>query len=255
MSFEVSADAYGTFMGRFSVPLARVFVDTLGVSSGRSALDVGCGTGALTDVLVERLGQEQVAAVDPSQSFVELMTARYPTMDVRRATAESLPHGSARFDLTLAQLVVHFMSDPVRGLREMARVTRPDGVVAVNVWDHAGGAGPLAVFWQAVRASDPQAPDESHLPGVREGHLATLFAEAGLAGSTSTALTVEVPHASFEQWWQPFTLGVGPAGGYVATLTEPATAALRERCRSMLPDGAFTTRATAWTTWATVTTD
>jgi SAM-dependent methyltransferase len=252
MSFEVGADAYATFMGRFSTPLASLFVDAVGVASGQSALDVGCGTGALTEVLVERLGLPQVSAVDPSESFVAVMHQRFPSMDVSRATAEDLPHDSAAFDVTLAQLVVHFMTDPVGGLREMGRVTRPGGIVAANVWDFAGRTDPLAAFWAAVRSIDPQAPDESHRPGVREGHLAQLFEQAGLGKSTSTALTFEVQHDSFEQWWQPFTLGVGPAGAYVATLSESGRVRLRERCRSMLPDGPFTTSARAWTVWATI---
>jgi SAM-dependent methyltransferase len=252
MSFEVSADAYASFMGRFSVPLATLFADAVGVSTGQSALDVGCGTGALTHVLVERLGPERMCAVDPSPSFVEVMRERFPTIDVRTAHAESLPFETARFDLVLAQLVVHFMNDPVRGIGEMARVTRPGGVVGANVWDHAGGAGPLAVFWSAVRSIDPRAPDESHLPGVREGHLSALFAQAGLTLSASTALTLELEHASFDTWWHPFTLGVGPAGTYVAALNDTAREDLRERCRAMLPEGPFTTRATAWAVWATV---
>ncbi len=251
MSFEVGADAYARFMGRFSTPLAGLFADAVAVAPGQSALDVGCGTGALTEVLVERLGLPQVSAVDPSESFVEVMHQRFPTMDVRRGAAESLPHDAGTFDVTLAQLVVHFMSDPVAGIREMGRVTRPGGTVAANVWDFAGRTDPLAAFWAAVRSLDPQAPDESHRPGVREGHLAALFDEAGLAGATSTALTFEIRHDSFEQWWQPFTLGVGPAGAYVATLSESGRHELRDRCRSRLPDGPFATSARAWTVWAT----
>lgn len=206
----------------------------------------------LTDVLVDRLGLERVSAVDPSPPFVAVMHERFPSMDVRCARAESLPHASASVDVVLAQLVVHFMSDPALGLREMARVARPGGIVAANVWDHAGGAGPLEAFWAAVRSLDPQAPDESSLPGVREGHLAALFAQAGMPRCTSSALTVELEHSSFDQWWQPFTFGVGPAGAYVDSLTDPARERLWERCRATLPEGPFTTRATAWTAWATV---
>jgi hypothetical protein len=101
------------------------------------------------------------------------------------------------------------MSHPVRGIREMARVTRPGGIVAANVRDYAGSAGPLAVFWAAVRSIDAQAPDESDLPGVREGQLAALFAEAGLTPWTSTALTVELEHGSFDQWWHPLHGALG----------------------------------------------
>ena len=250
MSFEVSADAYGRFMGRFSGPLADAFTDAVGVAEGQRALDVGCGAGALTDVLVDRLGVEQVAAVDPSESFVDVVRARYPGMDVRRCAAEDLPFPDQTFDVVLAQLVVHFMTDPVRGLAEMRRTAVPGGVVAATVWDHAGDLGPLAAFWPVVRTLDPDTPDESHLPGVAEGHLAELFAEAGLPDVESTALTIQVPHSSFEDWWEPFTFGVGPAGTYVASLDEAARDRLRDACRQSLPDGPFTTTATSWTAWA-----
>ena len=247
MSFEVSGDAYGQFMGRFSAPLARLFADRVTISAGQTALDVGCGTGALTQVLVERLGAARVSATDPSQSFLAVMRERFGGIDVRAGRAEALPFDDDRFDVVLAQLVVHFMTDPVLGLREMARVARPGGLVAANVWDHAGESGPLAVFWRAARAGHPDLADESRLPGVREGHLAELFVAAGLTDLTSGTLTVEVPHASFEAWWQPFTLGVGPAGAHVASLDDTARDALKGRCRALLPDGPGVTTASAWT--------
>ncbi len=132
------------------------------------------------------------------------------------------------------------------GLREMGRVTRPGGVIAACVWDHGRGRGPLTVFWRAVRELDPAAAGESDLAGVREGHLATLFAQAGLGGAQASALTVNVRHASFEQWWEPFTLGVGPAGAYVASLAPERLSALREQCRHLLPAGPVEIGATAW---------
>ena len=246
MSFAVTADAYQQFMGRFADPLAVRFADFVGVPAGATALDVGCGPGALTAVLVERLGVAAVSAVDPSPSFVDAARRRLPGVDVRQARAEDLPFDSGRFDVVLAQLVVHFMTDPVGGLREMGRVARAGGVIGAAVWDHGGGQGPLAVFWSAVRELDPEAPDESDLPGVREGHLAALAAEAGLVDVDAAAVTVEVAHESFEDWWGPFTLGVGPAGAYVRALDDAGRAALRERCRALLPAGPFATRATAW---------
>ena len=246
MSFEVSADAYGQFMGRFARPLAVAFADLVGVTPGQSALDVGCGSGVLTDVLVDRLGADQVCAADPSPPFVAAVTDRHPTLDVRLAGAEDLPFPSDRFDLVLAQLVVLFMSDPVRGIAEMARCARPSGVVAASVWDHGGGTGPLSPFWDAVRAMDPDGPDEMDLPGVHEGQLAELFAQAGLPDVSSSALTVRVAHPTFEEWWDPFTLGVGPAGAYVAGLDPDALAALTEQCRAQLPPAPFHTDATAW---------
>src|SRR6476660_1452939 len=162
-------------MGRYSEPLAAQFADLAGARSGQRLLDVGCGPGALTAELVRRVGPDAVSAVEPSASFVAAARERLPGVDIRQAAAERLPFGGAAFDAALAQLVVHFMADPVAGLREMGRVTRAGGLVAASVWDHAGGGGPLATFWSAVRDLDPGARDEAALAGAREGHLAEIF--------------------------------------------------------------------------------
>jgi SAM-dependent methyltransferase len=246
VSFEVSADAYLRFMGKYSEPLARLFADLAGIRAGVRVLDVGCGPGALTAELVRRAGPDAVSAVEPSASFAAATRDRLPGVAVRQATAERLPFPAASFGATLAQLVVHFMRDPVQGLREMGRVTRPGGTIAACVWDHAGGRGPLAAFWQAARELDPAADDESGRPGVRDGDLARLYAQAGLGEAQVSTLTVRVRQASFEQWWEPFTLGVGPAGAYLAALPPDGQAALREQCRRLLPDGPFDISATAW---------
>ncbi len=209
MSFAVAPDAYDRFMGRYSAQLAPQLADFAGVHAGQRAVDVGCGPGALTGELLERLGPDAVSAADPSESFV-------------------------------------FMANPVLGLREMARVTRQGGVVAACVWDHAGERSPLTVFWRAVRQLRPEGHDESDLAGAREGHLAELFREAGLRQIEDTALAVQVGYASFEDWWEPFTLGVGPAGVYVRGLDDDGRGALQERCRLLLPEAPFTLDAHAW---------
>jgi len=246
MSFEVAAEAYDRFMGRYSNLLSPQMADLAGVRDGQSALDVGCGPGALTAELVRRLGPAAVAAVDPSEPFVAAARARNPGVDVRRAPAEHLPFPDQAFDGALAQLVVHFMSDPVAGLAEMARVIRRAGVVAACVWDHGGGQGPLSVFWQAARELDPEVDDESERAGAREGHLAELFEAAGLRGIEATVLSASLEHPSFEEWWEPFTRGVGPAGSFVAGLDAERQAELRERCRSLLPAAPFVITARAW---------
>jgi SAM-dependent methyltransferase len=246
VSFDVSPGAYTRFMGRYSEPLAAQFADLAGVDRDQRVLDVGCGPGALTAVLADRVGAARVSAVDPSASFTAAVRDRLPGVDVRLSAAGQLPFPDHAFAVTLAQLVVHFMADPVQGLGEMRRVTRPGGTVAACVWDHAGDRGPLAAFWAAVRELDPSAADESHLAGAREGHLSSLFAQAGLTGTRSTTLTVRVRHASFDDWWQPFTLGVGPAGDYVAALDADSRATLRERCRHLLPTGPVEITAAAW---------
>jgi SAM-dependent methyltransferase len=243
MSFEVAGAAYDRFMGRYSRPLAPQLADLAGVAAGQRVLDVGSGPGALSAELVERLGAAAVVAVDPSAPFVDALRERLPGVEAAQASAEALPFGDGVFDAALAQLVVHFMSDPIAGLREMGRVTRAGGVVAACVWDHAGGRTPLTVFWRAARELDPDARDESGLAGAREGDLADLLRRAGLEDVVTAELEVPFEAASFEAWWEPFLLGVGPAGQYVAGLEEEARAALRERCRALLPGAP---RAVAW---------
>ncbi len=248
MSFNVAADAYDRFMGRFSTLLAPEFADYAGVSSGSGlrVLDVGCGPGALTDCLVERLGAGRVSGADPSAPFVAAIRERQPEVDIRHAPAEDLPFEAASFDAALGQLVVHFMADPLRGVQEMARVTVPGGTIAVCVWDHAGGRGPLSTFWQAVADTSPQAPDESTQMGSRGGDLGRLLRSAGLLDVDEGALTVSRKMQSFEEWWEPYTLGVGPAGDHVKSLDEAQRQRLQDRCRELLPAAPFSAQATTW---------
>lgn len=244
MGFEVPPEAYRRFMGRYSEPLAQQFLEAIGVRPGTSALDVGCGPGVVTAQLVARLGVADVAAVDPSAAFVAATRERFPGLRVLAASAESLPFNDDAFDLTVAQLVVHFMRDPVGGIAQMARVTRAGGVVAANVWD--GPTGPLATFWRAARDLDPAAVDESQLAGAREGHLAALFREAGLQDVVAWSEAVGSQYASFDEWWATYTLGVGPAGAHVARLDDDDRAALRARCAQLLPSEPFEITAVAW---------
>lgn len=241
-----AADSYDRFMGRWSRLLAPQLADLAGVRQGQRALDVGCGPGSLLTELVARLGPDHAVAVDPSEAFVAAARERHPGVDIRLGSAERLPHPDDAFDASLAQLVVHFMADPEAGLREMARVTRPTGVVAACVWDYAGHRDPLRVFWAAARSLDPGVSDESDLAGVREGHLAELFEAAGLAGIEATDLRVTVEHPDFDAWWRPFTEGVGPAGTYLARLDAARRDALRDAARALLPDVPFSIDAHAW---------
>ena len=246
MSFDVAAEAYDRYMGRYSRLLSGQLADLASIRRGQHVLDVGCGTGALTGELVGRLGPSAVAAVDPSEPFVAATRERHPGVDVRQAPAERLPFPGDAFDATLAQLVVHFMKDPVAGISEMARVTRRDGVVAACVWDHAGSQGPLRLFWDAARALDPDVDDESDLPGTREGHLTELFEAAGLGEIEATALSVSLEHPTFDAWWEPFTRGVGPAGDYLASLDADRRTQLREACRREIRTEPFAVTAVAW---------
>ena len=240
--FQVAPDAYDRLMGRYSKHLAPDFADFAG-ASGR-VLDVGCGPGALTAELVARHGAEHVVAADPSEPFVEAARERFPGVSVHVAPAESLPFEDGAFDAALAQLVVHFMSDPVVGVREMARVTRGGGVVAACVWDM--GRAPLTPFWRAARELSADIEGEANRPGTREGQLAEIFREAGLSDVSSTVLTVRVEHETFDDWWDPFTLGVGPVGAHYLKLDDDARDALRTRCNELLGDGPFSIPSRAW---------
>ena len=250
-----AAAKYDLFTGLFSGALAHRFVETVDPTVGQRVLDVGCGPGALTRLLVDRVGASRVAAVDPLEAFVEAARSRLPDgVEVRCAVAGDLPFADDTFDAAVAQLVVQFMPDPVAGLREMARVTKSGGVVAACVWDNAGGAGPLSPLWRAAQELDPAVRDESGVAGAREGGLAALASEAGLTDATSSRLDVEVPFDTFDQWWEPFTLGVGSGGAFVQGLEQPRREALRSRLQQMLGPGPFRASASAWCVRAQVST-
>ena len=248
MAFDVAADSYGRFMGRYSEPLADQLVELAGVRRGMRAVDVGCGPGVLTARLAERLGTEGVVALDPSPPFVAAARERCPGVDVRQGTAESLPFDDGAFDVALANLVVHFMSEPVRGLQEMGRV---GGAVAATVWNHATATGPLTTFWRAAKDLDPGVADEAALPGAGEGDLGVLARAAGLRDVVEGTLMVSVAYSGFDQWWEPYTLGVGPAGDHVDGLPPEEREALRAHCAELLPEGPFSVDATAWVITAT----
>ncbi|MDQ1538024.1 MAG: hypothetical protein QOE58_2417 [Actinomycetota bacterium] len=194
-----------------------------------------------------RLGRlVTAAAVGAHESRRDTIKARLPGVDVHSGVAEHLPFPVDSFDLALAQLVVPFMTDPVSGLREMARVTRPGGLVAACVWDHAGGASPLTTFWQAVHDVTPGTRDEAEVAGAREGHLAELCEAAGLKDLEPTTLSVSVRFTTFADWWEPFTLGVGPAGAHVAQLDDGRRNVLKAQCAQLLPPTPFAVTASAW---------
>jgi SAM-dependent methyltransferase len=232
VAFNVAADAYDRFMGRYSAVLTPQMVDFAGVEAGQRVLDVGCGPGALVAELIRR--GAHVSAVDPSAPFVAAVRERYPDVDARQAAAEELPFEDGSFDAALAQLVVHFMADPVNGISEMARVTGDAGIVAASVWDMVGGKAPISPFWRTARELDPAVEGEARRAGAGEGQLSELFAQAGLTDIEETALRVDVEHDTFDAWWEPFKLGVGPAGEYYNKLDRDRQQVLEQRLREQL---------------------
>jgi len=245
--FQAPAGDYDRFMGRYAPALARALADAAGIQPGMRVLDVGCGPGGLTRELATRLGAGNVAAIDPAAQFAAACRDRNPGADVRTGVAEQLPWPAAHFDAALSSLVIGFLRDPGQGVKEMARVTRPDGIVAACMWDIAnGGMTMLRIFWTAARQVVPAAPGESAMVGTTDGDIARHLRQAGLQHVTSGALASHADYAGFDDFWQPFTLAVGPAGHYLRSLSASQQAEIRDACRAQLPDGPFTLPARAW---------
>jgi ubiquinone/menaquinone biosynthesis C-methylase UbiE len=251
-TFRASAEAYDRLMGRYSAQLASALMAFAGVERGSRALDVGCGPGALTAALADRLGGESVAAADPSEQFVAACRSRLEGVEVVVAGAEALPFADGTFDAVLSQLAVNFMSDAQAGVREMARVSCKDGTVAACVWDYAGEMTLLRAFWDAAREVAPAtaaAADEAVvMPWCGEGELGGLWRAAGLSEVRVGALVVSAAYADFEDLWSPFPTGVAPSGAFCKSLGERQRAALREALRRRLGpnDGPFELTARAW---------
>jgi ubiquinone/menaquinone biosynthesis C-methylase UbiE len=248
MSFAVAGDKYDRFMGRYSRELAPRFIEFAGVGSGMAVVDVGCGPGALTERLVERAGANNVAAADPSEPFVAAATERARGADVRLAAAEELPWEDDSFDAALSQLVVNFMRDADRGVSEMRRVVRPGGVVAACTWSYGEDMEMLRSFWDSARRLDSGAPDEgSTMPYRSVEELDELWRRVGLSDIKTDHLRVETSYTGFEELWEPFTFGVGPAGAYLAKRSPEEREQLRTELFTRVgePLGPFTLSATA----------
>jgi SAM-dependent methyltransferase len=251
--FAAPAERYDRFMGRYAPTLGTALADTAGVTAGMRVLDVGCGPGGLTSELCRRVGAANIAAIDPAPQFVAACRDRHPGVDVRRGTAEDLPWPDGRFDAALSALVIGFMFDPDRGVREMARVTRPGGTVAACMWDVAsGGMEMLRIFWNAVRRLHPNVKGERRLAGTYEGDIVARFERAGLEDVADSVLMSSADYAGFDDFWEPLTFEVGPAGQYLASLPEAQRIEVREACRRELPEGPFSLSARAWCARGTV---
>jgi SAM-dependent methyltransferase len=249
--FRGSADAYDRFVGRYGPNLSRELITAAGVRQGQRVLDVGCGPGPLTTALAALLGADLVSAVEPSEPFAQACRERVPGADVRVAAAEELPFEDDTFDATLSQLVVNFLDDAPRGLLEMRRVTRPDGVVAGCTWDYAGGMTMLRGFWDSVRALDPEgggADEGLTMHYADPDSLGELWRGAGLRDVEVSELVAEASYEDFDDLWEPFLAGIGPAGAHAASLDADDQRRLRDEFHRRLgsPAGPFTLSARAW---------
>jgi SAM-dependent methyltransferase len=225
------------------------------VPDGAQWLDVGCGTGALTEAVLGSCAPAAVVGVDPSPGFVAYARARVsdPRATFEVASADALPFADASFDAVVAALVLNFVPDREQALREMRRVARPGTVVAAYLWDYPGGGMQMLTrFWDAaieLNAEATRLAEKSRFEVCAPGPLEELFTGAGLTGVTVGPIVVPTVFRDFDDYWGPFLLGQGPAPSYVATLDEPGRTALRERLRERLPpdgDGAIRLTARAW---------
>jgi SAM-dependent methyltransferase len=252
MTFGVQAQVYDSFVGRYGEALGRELAGRAGLDPGMRALDVGAGTGKLTAILAEVVGESNVAAVDPSEPFVEALASRFPEAEVVQTGAEELPFADGSFDAVFAQLVVNFMRDPEGGVSEMRRVAAEGGVLAAAVWDYPGEMRMLSTFWRAAAALDPagvEASDERTTMAFDErGELGELWRQAGLRDVQEGEIVVSARYSSFDELWEPFPQGVGPAGAYTAALSPEEREELRREYSSQLgsPSGPFELSARAW---------
>ena len=246
VGFDIPGGRYDRFMGRYSALLAPLMVDAAEAVLGMTAVDVGCGPGAVTVELASRIGDAAVAGIEPSEPFVATCRERLPNSDIRQGFAEDLPWPDDAFDAALCCLVVGFMRDPQKAMDEMRRVTRPRGRVAACFWD-VPRQEMLSLTAQAIRDVRPDMdPHPNELAGATEGDIARLMAGAGLEIRDQGEWTVVADYRDFDDFWDPITRSAGPIGDAIAALTSDELGRVRTLLAERMPDGQFSLSGTAW---------
>jgi len=250
---------YEQYVGRWSRRVAPPFLAWLNIPAGTRWLDVGCGTGALCAAIADRCAPSSVAGVEPSDGFLEAAKENLAgKVALHRGTATAIPLDDASVDVVVSALVLNFVPDPRAALTEMARVTKGSGTIAAYVWDYSGKMELMRFFWDAAVEFDPEAAklDEgARFPLCRPEALEALFAGAGLRGVAVRPIDIPTPFASFDEYWQPFLGGQGPAPAYAMSLDETARARLRDRIKERIPtaaNGSISLIARAWAVRASV---
>jgi len=250
---------YEQYVGRWSRQVAPLFLSWLSIPAGRRWLDVGCGTGALCAAIVDRCSPSSVAGVEPSGGF--LKTAKENLAGraaLHQGSATAIPLGDGSVDVVVSGLVLNFIPDQRAALAEMARVTGKGGTIAAYVWDYAGKMELMRYFWDAAVELDANAAEMDEgprFPLCRPEALEKLFGDAGLEGVEVKHIDIPTPFANFDDYWQPFLGGQGPAPAYAMSLDEASRVRLRDRIRERVPttaNGAISLTARAWATQATV---
>jgi SAM-dependent methyltransferase len=245
-------DAYEMYVGRWSRRVAARFVPWLGVPAGARWLDVGCGTGALTQAVLDLAAPASVLGVDPSDGFLETARAQVPGASFEAGSATALPVADGAADAVVSGLAVNFVPDAPAAVTEFVRVAAPGAVVAAYVWDYAGGMQLMRHFWDAAAAVDPAGSDldeGSRFPLCRPEPLSHLWLAAGLVEVSVEGIEIPTPFASFDDYWQPFLGGQGAAPGYLAALPPSQQEAIRSALRARVPtqsDGSIALTARAW---------
>jgi SAM-dependent methyltransferase len=247
------SDRYDDYMGRWSEPIAREFLDWLGLPARSKWVDVGCGPGALTATIAAETAPTELAGIDPSAGFIGAARRRLnDDSDLRIGDAQSLPFGSNLFDAAVSGIALNFFPEPEAAVREMGRVTVTGGTVAAYVWDYAGGMEMIRHFWDAAVTLKPaiaHLDEATRFPLCHPEPLTAVFTSADLNDVETTALEIPTVFPSFDQYWQPLLGDQGPAPAYVGSLTEPDRRRLESRLKSELPvssDGSINLTARAW---------
>lgn len=249
-----SGSGYEPYIGRWSRLVAHEFLAWLAVSPGRRWLDVGCGTGALTQMILRVAEPSAVTGVDPSEGYIAYARASTPDARVRFMVGDAQELSAERggYDAVVSGLVLNFVPDPARAVTAMAHATRPEGTVAAYVWDYAGHMQLMRHFWDAAVDLDPKASDLDEgrrFPLCHPEALDRLFTAANLRRVATRAIDVPTVFRDFDEYWSPFLGGQGPAPSYAMSLDEERRVALRERIRASLPvaaDGSISLMARAW---------
>ena len=232
------ADGYEAIMGRWSRRLAVPFLDFSGVPPRGRVLDAGCGTGSLTLALAAHADLVAIEALDFEENFVAALRQRStdPRITAQQGDVCALPYGDEEFDGVYSLLVLHFVSDPHRAVREMRRVLRPGATAAATVWDNYGGMPSWRLFWDTILALEPEAAGKGATPAKRpltgEGELRAAFESAGFAGVADTMLTIRMDYANFDDFWHPMVYGQGTFGSFFDTLSETRRDRLRDAVRA-----------------------
>lgn len=258
-----NAQGYERFMGRWSRLMAPLLVDFAGIADGWHVLDAGSGTGSLATTIATMRPRCRIQGIELSPDYVAYAQASVPDAAVRfhAGNVQALPFAAGEFDACVSLLVFNFIPDPGKALTELVRVTRPGGRICAATWDYGEGMQMLRLFWDAARELDSNAErlDEKHMPLCRSGELSALWNATGLVNVEERPLEIPMRFSSFDDLWEPFLGGQGPAGAYVARLEPKSRSQLRDRLKQLLPlprqggelekpapDAAFELRGRAW---------